>query len=52
MYLLIMEDGEIIKSNDLTKDDYDCCHDGYVDLIDISNPSRPKVYIDKGWKDL
>lgn len=49
MYLIIMEDGEIIRSSTYSKEDLRACKEGILDIIDISDPECPTYYNGR-WK--
>ena len=36
-YIIIFEDGQIYKANELSKDTLKGCHDGVLDVIDITS---------------
>ncbi len=44
-----MEDGEVFKSEQISKDEIQGSRDGYIDIINISTPDNPKIYNQK-WK--
>jgi hypothetical protein len=41
-YLFIFEDGSIQCGNDMTNDEINSVIDGYLDIIDITDPANPK----------
>lgn len=49
MYLMIFEDGTIRKSSAYSDSEINACDDGYMDLIDISNPEHLLTYYDSSW---
>lgn len=49
MYLMIMEDGSVVKGEAYTEDELNSCDDGYMELIDISKPKEPKSYYRGKW---
>lgn len=52
MYLVILESGEIFKSEEFTEDLKGQSDDGYLTIVDISNPEYPLFYIEEGWTDI
>jgi hypothetical protein len=52
MYLFIFEDGHICKNDSYEEDDISACDEGYLTLIDISDPAKPKEYYDSKWTDV
>jgi hypothetical protein len=51
MYLIILEDGEIRKTNEIEDDTYQNCDDGVCDLIDISG-KEPLGYFQGEWVEI
>lgn len=49
MFLLIFEDGEVKRADAVGEDDKQSADDGYIDLIDISDPTSPKRFISGEW---
>ena len=44
MYIFITEGGAISKQKEITEGDCDCADDGYLRIIDISDPDDPKEF--------
>jgi hypothetical protein len=42
-FLFIFEDGAVNHDSDFTQDDIMSCYDGYLELIDITDPAKPKM---------
>lgn len=49
MYLFILEDGEILKSVEVTQDDFDMVDIGILEIISISGP-QPVTYYKGDWR--
>jgi len=49
MYLIIFEDGNITHQIELDDGMLPAADNGYVDVVDISDPSHPLRYWDEGW---
>ena len=49
MYLVILEDGSMLHMTALEDGLLTSANDGYVDVVDISNPEHPLRYSDEGW---
>lgn len=49
MYILILEDGTILKQKEIAKQEYDSVEDGYLSIIDISDPDDPKEFYQGEW---
>jgi hypothetical protein len=49
MFLIIFEDGEVKRAAHLSEGDEQSAEDGYLDLIDISDPTSPKRFISGEW---
>lgn len=52
MYLMIFETGDVRKTNGYEDGDLAAADDGYLDIIDIREPSSPKQYHDGEWHDV
>ena len=52
MYLLVFEDCSIKKQKSVSNEDLQASVDAIVDIVDISNPEYPLIYIDEGWTDV
>jgi hypothetical protein len=52
MFLIIFEDGEVKRADAVGEDDKQSADDGYIDLIDITDPSVPKRFISGAWSDI
>lgn len=53
MFLFILENGEIIKSEEFDSVDLEECREGCLEIIDITNPKYPLKYGVLGqWKEL
>lgn len=52
MYIYIFEDGTVNKTKTLSDGDLSSADDGFIDIIDISNPIEPKTYYSGQWHDL
>jgi len=50
MYLIIFEDGDIKKTEELTEDIYKATEDRLIDVIDIKN--LKVLYSDRKWFDI
>lgn len=50
MYLLQFENGTITKSESLSDDILQQVKDGYITVIDISDPDLPTIYFDNDWQ--
>jgi len=46
----MLDDGDMIVSSELDEDIIESHHNGYLDIIDISNPDKPKVFINEEWE--
>jgi hypothetical protein len=51
MYLLILEDGEIVKSATVNEDDKLMVDAGLLDLIDVSG-DQPVQYLEGEWHEI
>ena len=51
MYILIFEDGSMVKSASISDEDTKAADDGLVDIIDCDDDS-PLRYFDNGWTDI
>jgi len=49
MFLIIFEDGEIKRTEALADGDLESADDGYLDLLDVSEPTSPKRFISGEW---
>ena len=49
MFLLIFDDFSVKKVTALTEGDYHACDDGYLELINITDPKNPLIYEDSEW---
>ena len=49
MYLLITEDCQVYKVDEITADDLEAVSDGLMDIIDISKMANPMIYFDGKW---
>lgn len=51
MFLLILQDDTVVKSDTITKEDYEDADkgDGVISIIDLTNPANPLDYIDGKW---
>ena len=49
MYILILEDGTIHKQKEITKEEYGSVEDGWLSIIDISDPDDPKEFYQGEW---
>lgn len=49
-YLIIMEDGEVVKTNEITDDELQAADDHYATLIDITEPAHVLEYVDGQWQ--
>ena len=52
MYIVIFEDGTIHKQKEITKEEYGSVEDGYLSIIDISDPNDPKEFYQDEWTSL
>jgi hypothetical protein len=52
MYLVISADGSIQKTNSVTEGDLDASEQGLQDVIDISDPEEPTIYIEGDWLEI
>ncbi len=53
MYLYIFEDSSVyFHTGEISQEDYDQCDDGYIDIIDISDPKNPKQYYKSKWHEI
>mgnify|MGYP003443743577 CR=1 FL=1 len=50
MYLVIFEDGYVIKREKFSKSEFNIPDWGKAAWVDISNPSNPTVYRDGEWQ--
>lgn len=50
MYLFIFEDGTIKKSSSYSDEDFESVENGYLDIVDISDPENPKVINGTEWE--
>ena len=44
MYIFIFEDSTILKNDKYDPEDIISIKDGYLDIIDITNPLNPLIY--------
>ena len=51
MYILIFEDGSMVKSKTVSDEDFKAADDGLVDIIDVGDDD-PMRYFDSGWTDI
>ena len=49
MYLIIFEDGSKFKSTEVSIEDQQRANDGYLSIIDISDPENPKEFFADDW---
>lgn len=49
MYLVIFEDGGVKTMAEIGVHELSAADDGYLDIIDISDPELPTRYFDEGW---
>jgi hypothetical protein len=40
MYIIVFDDGQLFKTNDLTEEDIDACNDGNIDIINPTDGTR------------
>jgi hypothetical protein len=52
MFLMIFEDGEVKSTVAVGDDDIQSSDDGYLDLIDITDPEAPKRRWSCEWVDI
>lgn len=52
MYLFVFEDGNITGSNVLEDVELSAVKDGYLEVIDISDPQHPKYYDGEKWEEV
>lgn len=50
-YLFIFEDGQVMKADKVTDDEFVSCDNGILDVIDISG-DEPMQYLNDGWHEL
>ena len=49
MYLYFFSDGEITQIDTIQEDDLQAVDNGDLQIIDISDPKRPKEYYEEEW---
>ena len=49
MYLFIFEDGSVSSAEDMTEEDFVSADEGLLDIIDVSDPSNLKQYLNGQW---
>ena len=50
MYIFIFKDGTIRKTKSYTKEDIINVENNYLDIIDVTNPSKPLIcFGEKSW---
>lgn len=49
MFLIILEDGEVRKTSEVTSQDKKICDWGYIEIIDITDPEAPTTYYQDKW---
>ena len=49
MYIIIFEDGQIFQQEELDSGILPAAESGYVDVLDITDPTHPLRYFDEGW---
>ena len=52
MYLYFFTDGEITKIDTIQKDDLPAVDNGDLQIIDISDPGKPREYYEGEWIEL
>lgn len=53
MYIITLLEGSIILAvRKLTPENLVEANDGYIDIIDITNPECSKVYVNGEWEDI
>lgn len=52
MYLIIFEDGSIQKTSRVSTEDLDASEQGLQEVLDISDPEEPKIYIEGDWEEI
>lgn len=52
MFLIMLDDGEIVASRTIGDDDLESCHIGVVDIICITDPNKPTQYHDGEWHEI
>ena len=49
MYLYFFSDGEITKIDTIQEDDLQAVDDGNLQIVDISDPKKPREYYEGEW---
>ena len=49
MYVLLIEDGEIYTTDQLTDEDYEACRDGVVEILSIHSDAHVTAYNGTCW---
>lgn len=52
MYIVIFENGQIMKSSRVNNVDFEYCDDGILDIIDISLKDNPRYYLQGDWHEV
>ena len=52
MYLYFFSDGEITKIDTIQEDDLQAVDNGDLQIVDISDPKKPKEYCDGEWMEM
>ena len=49
MFLVILEDGSILKQATVNADDLINCEEGYLNILDVSEGNNPLEYYQSAW---
>lgn len=52
MYLITLEDGSTYATKEISNDDYSDCNNGYMQIVDISDPEKPLDFFDDEWTEI
>ena len=52
MFIMIHESGDMVRIAELTEGDLSAADDGVVDLLDVSDVTAPKRYIEGEWREI
>lgn len=52
MYILILEDGDVRKSETIDDGELMAAEDGYLDIIDLALHDNPLRYFDGKWQEI
>lgn len=52
MYLMMLQDGTVIKVKTVTPEELESMDDAGCAVIDISKPEAPKEYLDGEWQEI